>query len=141
MLLLWLKKSILVKPSKLTKNEYKLIRELPIKGADIIRPLKTLRASVPMILHQRERFDGKGYPDKLKGNRIPLGARIISVTSAFEAMTVKRPYKTKKTISKAINEIKKNTGTQFDPKVVDAFLRVINRRHIKSVLKKEGYDV
>lgn len=136
-----LPESILVKSSKLTRNEYRLIRELPIKGADIIRPLKTLRASVPMILHQRERFDGKGYPDKLKGNRIPLGARIISATSAFEAMLLKRSYQTRRSIPRAIAEIKRNSGTQFDPKVVDAFLKILSRRHIKSILRKAGYEI
>ena len=130
--------SILAKPAKLTGKEYRLIKEHPAKGAKIIKPLKALRACVPMVLHQRERYDGKGYPDRLKGRRIPLGARIISVTSAFEAMTAGRPYHTKKTLPKAIEEIKSNSGTQFDPKIVDAFTKVLNKYHIKEMLRRHA---
>jgi len=129
--------SLLFKPEKLTGREYKLIKELPIRGAKIIKPLKALRSSAPMILHQRERFDGKGYPDKLKGRKIPIGARIISVVSAFEAMTGRRSYNAKRTIDRAVEEIKKNSGSQFDPKVVEAFLKVTNRRHIREILRRE----
>lgn len=131
--------SVLSKPAKLTGREYKLIKEHPSRGVKIIKPLKALKASVPMILHQRERYDGKGYPDKLKGKKIPLGARIISIISAFEAMTKKSPYHAKKTIDKAIEEITKNSGTQFDPKVVEIFLKVANRRHIREMLKRKIY--
>ena len=134
-----LPESILTKRSKLTEKEYKLIKKHPERGAKIIKPLKTLRMSVPMMLHQRERYDGKGYPDKLKGGKIPIGARIISVVSAFEAMTVKRHHIARRTVVTAIEEIKKNAGTQFDPKVVDAFLKILKRRHIKKLLRKEGY--
>lgn len=134
-----LPQSILSKPEKLTDEEYRLIKEHPKKGAQIIKPLKTLRMSVPMILHQRERYDGKGYPDGLKGNQIPLGARIVSVVSAFEAMITKRPYKTKRRASKAAEEIKRYGSTQFDPKVVDLFLKVVSRRFIRNMLRKEGY--
>jgi HD-GYP domain-containing protein (c-di-GMP phosphodiesterase class II) len=131
--------SVLSKSQKLTGKEYKLIREHPLRGANIIKPLKALKLSAPMILHQRERYDGKGYPDKLKGKKIPLGARIISVVSAFEAMSGKGGYRAKKTIEKAVEEIKRNSGTQFDPKVVDAFEKVVKRKHIKDILKREGY--
>ena len=131
--------SVLSKSEKLTGREYKLIREHPLRGAKIIRPLKALKVCAPMILHQRERFDGKGYPDKLKGRKIPLGARIISVVSAFEAMTAKGTYRARKTVDGAAEEIKKNSGSQFDPKVVEAFVKVVNRRHIRSMLKKEEH--
>jgi HD-GYP domain-containing protein (c-di-GMP phosphodiesterase class II) len=131
--------SVLSKSEKLTGREYKLIREHPLRGAKIIKPLKALKSSTPMILHQRERYDGKGYPDKLKGRKIPLGARIISVVSAFEAMTGKGTYRVRKNIDKAVEEIKKNSGTQFDPKVVEAFSKVVARRHIKAILVKEGH--
>ncbi len=127
---------LLTKRSKLTEREYRLIKEHPEKGAKIIKPLKALKSGVPMLLHQRERYDGKGYPDRLKGKKIPIGARIISVVSAFEAMTTKRPYHLKMTVTESIAEIKKNSGTQFDPRVVEAFLKVVNRRHIKSSLRR-----
>lgn len=129
--------SLLSKPKKLTGREYKLIKEHPMRGVKILKPLKALKASAPMILHQRERFDGKGYPDRLKAKKIPLGARIIAVVSAFEAMTAKRPYQTQKKIDKAIKEIKRNSGTQFDPKIVDIFLKVLSRRNVIKMLRRE----
>lgn len=133
--------SVLAKSEKLTGKEYKLIKEHPLRGARIIKPLKALRASSPMILHQRERFDGKGYPDKLKGRKIPIGARIISIISAFEAMCSRGTYRVSKSLMTAIDEIKKNSGSQFDPKVVDAFVKVLNKRNIKRMLKREGYGI
>lgn len=134
-----LPESLLSKRRKLTDSEYKLIKGHTNMAASILKPLKALKASVPMIRHQRERYDGKGYPDKLKGKKIPPGARIMSVTSAFEAMAAKRPYQVKKTLEKAIEEIKKNSGTQFDPKVVEAFLKVVNKRRVKIMLRRERY--
>lgn len=131
--------SVLSKRTRLTGREYKLMKEHPLRGAKIIRPLKTLKVSIPMILHQRERYDGKGYPDKLKGKKIPLGARIISVGSAFESMTAKRPPRKRLKVHEAIEEIKDNSGTQFDPKVVDAFLKVVARHQSKEMLRKKGY--
>jgi len=133
--------SVLSKSAKLTGKEYRLIKEHPLRGAKIIKPLKALRACAPIILHQRERYDGKGYPDRLRGNKIPVGARIIAVASAFESMTAKRPYYARKSIVGAIKEIKRNSGTQFDPKVVDAFLKVVNRRHIIAMLEREGHGI
>ncbi len=127
--------SALTKAAKLSDKEYRLIKEHPMRGAMIIKPLKALRACVPMIMHQRERYDGKGYPDRLKGTKIPIGARIISVVSAFEAM-MRKNYQAKRSMTKAVNEIKNNGGTQFDPKVVDAFLKVMERRHIKDILRR-----
>ncbi|MFH1753434.1 MAG: HD domain-containing phosphohydrolase [Candidatus Omnitrophota bacterium] len=131
--------SVLTKSEKLTGKEHKLVREHPLIGAKIIKHLKALKVSAPMILHQRERFDGRGYPDKLKGRKIPLGARIISVVSAFEAMITKGTYRARKSAEAAVEEIRKNAGTQFDPKVVDAFLRVVDKKHTKSMLKREDY--
>lgn len=130
---------ILKKPSKLTGKEYNLVKEHPLKSIKIIKPLRALKGTYPIILHHHEKYDGTGYPKGLKGHQIPLGAKIMAVVAAFEAMIAKRPYRVKKSINRAIQEIKKHSGTQFDPKVVDVFLRVVGRRYIKSLLRKEGY--
>lgn len=126
---------ILTKTNKLTPKELKIIKGHPLKGAQILRPLQILKPAIPIILHHHERFDGTGYPSRLKGNQIPLGARIMAVADAFEAMVYGRPYRERKDIKSAINEIKKKIGTQFDPKVVEAFLKAIRAIRIKKYLQ------
>lgn len=127
---------ILKKPSRLTGSEYRLIKKHPLKGAELIEPLEVLKPTIPFILHHHEKYDGTGYPDKLKAEQIPLGARIMAVADAFEAMVCKRPYRKRLLLSKAVLEIKKNSGTQFDPKVVEAFLKVIKKLGIKNLNQK-----
>ena len=129
---------ILGKASQLTEEEYKAIREHPFKGATVIRSIDILKPIAPIILYHHEKFDGTGYPAQLKGDQIPLGSRILAITEAFMAMITKRPYRSPKSIPEAIVEIKINSGTQFDPKVVKAFLKVIQEKGIKGLLKKEG---
>jgi HD-GYP domain-containing protein (c-di-GMP phosphodiesterase class II) len=89
-------------------------------------------------MYHHENFNGTGYPKGLKGNEIPAGARIMAVISAFEAMIAKRPYRRGPlSIKKAVEEIKKNSGKQFDPKVVQAFLKAVKRKDVVNLLKKE----
>lgn len=133
-------------PDKLTKkkgiltgDEYKLIKEHPKKAAIILKPLKSLKNVVPIILHHHESYDGTGYPMGLKGNEIPLGARIMGVVGAFEAMITEKPYRKPIAMNAAIEEIKKNAGKQFDPVVVKAFFAVIGRKGILKMVKKEIY--
>ncbi|TRZ95100.1 HD domain-containing protein [bacterium] len=127
---------ILTKTSKLTPKEYGIIKRHPMKGAEILRPLQILKPVVPIIMHHHEKYDGTGYPSRLKKGQIPLGARIMAVADAFEAMVYGRPYRERKNIPAAIKEIKKKSGTQFDPKVVDAFLKVIKKISLKKYLQK-----
>ncbi|MDD5005621.1 MAG: HD domain-containing protein [Candidatus Omnitrophica bacterium] len=127
---------ILVKSTTLTGEEFKVIKQHPTKGAEIIKHLKILKPAVPIILHHHERYDGKGYPSQLKGNRIPLGSRIMAVADAFDAMVFGRPYRQKISIDTAVKEIKRNSGSQFDPKVVNEFLKAISSKKIKKSLKK-----
>lgn len=130
---------VIKKKGLLTGKEYKLVKEHPKKAAVILKPLKSLKSVVPIILHHHESYDGTGYPSGLKGNHIPLGARIMGVVDAFEAMITKKPYRKMLSIQEAINEIKKHSGIQFDPKVVEAFLKVIKRKNMLNLLKKEIY--
>lgn len=115
---------ILSKRSQLTPEEFKIIREIPKKSAALIKPVEFLQPILPIILYHREKYDGTGYPSGLKREQIPLGARIMAVVDAFEAMVTGRPYRKKISIEHAIEELSRNAGTQFDPKVVEAFLEL-----------------
>ena len=127
--------NILRKPTKLTGEEYRVIREHPIKGAKIVQSFESLKSVVPIILYSREKFDGTGYPKGLKGERIPIGARILAVINAFEAIIIGRPYKNRASIQEALGEIIKNKGTQFDPGVVDVFISLIEKEGVRRFLK------
>jgi HD-GYP domain-containing protein (c-di-GMP phosphodiesterase class II) len=87
--------------------------------------MRYLEKELPIILFHHERYDGKGYPDKLAGEKIPLGARIVAIADAYEAMTNPRPYHTVLDDSSALQEIKKNRGKQFDPALADAFIKMM----------------
>lgn len=126
---------ILTKTTKLTAKEYRIIKRHPIKGAQILRPLQILRPVIPIIMHHHEKYNGTGYPSRLKKGQIPQGARIMAVADAFEAMTYGRPYRDRMNLEKAIGEIKNKSGTQFDPRVVEAFLKVIKKINLKKYLQ------
>jgi len=125
---------ILTKTTKLTPKEYNIIKRHPAKGAQILRPLQILKPVIPIIMHHHEKYNGTGYPSRLKKGQIPLGARIMTVADAFEAMVYGRPYRERMDINSAIKEIKKKSGSQFDPKIVEAFLKVIKKINTKNYL-------
>ncbi len=114
---------VLQKAGPLNQKEFALIRQHPVIGADIVRPVAALNESgvLECILHHHERYDGKGYPDGLKGAAIPLGARIIAVADSFSAMMQSRPYRKALTFEQACKEILQNSCSQFDPAVVKVF--------------------
>ena len=112
---------ILRKPGRLDEREFSLIREHPAIGARILEPVARLRAVAPLVRASHERYDGSGYPDGLAGDQIPLGARIIAVCDAFDAMTSDRPYRKRGTPDDAVRELRLHAGSQFDPAVVEAF--------------------
>src|SRR3989338_2313023 len=118
---------ILTKTSKLTAREYNIIKKHPIKGVQILRPLQVLKPVIPIIMHHHEKYNGTGYPSRLKKGQIPQGARIMAVADAFEAMVYGRPYRERMSVSAAIKEIKKKTNIQFDPRVVEAFLKIVQK--------------
>ena len=119
--------TIMHKPGPLTKEEWAIIKQHPILGEKIISPIRTMRDGRSIIRHHHERIDGKGYPDGLKGDSIPFLARIVAVADAYDAMTSLRPYRNAYSKEKAIEELKKNAGKQFDEKVVRAALKVLNK--------------
>ncbi|MDD3147271.1 MAG: GAF domain-containing protein [Candidatus Riflebacteria bacterium] len=118
--------AIINKNSKLTDEEYQEIKTHPSRGAAIIEPAKFLKEKVPLIRFHHERYDGRGYPDGLKGEEIPLMARIVCCADSFDAMTSKRAYRDTMPLEEARKELIKCSGTQFDPRVVNAFLEVLS---------------
>jgi HD-GYP domain-containing protein (c-di-GMP phosphodiesterase class II) len=116
---------ILQKSGRLTEDEYAEIKRHPMLGVSILTPVKELASALPVIRHHHERFDGKGYPDGLRGEDIPLIARVVSVADAFDSMVRARPYGYGISRKAALGEIEENSGTQFDPRIVRALLEVV----------------
>jgi putative nucleotidyltransferase with HDIG domain len=116
---------ILEKTEPLTEKEWELIKMHPSKGAAILNPVGQLQKVIPIVKYHHERFDGKGYPDGLKGHDIPLLARILCVADSFDAVTANRPYKPAMDKEEAIGYIRQQAGTQFDPDIVKIFLKVL----------------
>jgi putative nucleotidyltransferase with HDIG domain len=119
--------AILTKPAKLTVQEYELMKQHPADGATIVAKFGRLRDAVPLIRHHHERWDGQGYPDRLAAESIPLGAAIVGLADAWDAMTTDRPYHRALDPGEAEAELRRHRGTQFAPAVVDAFFRVFER--------------
>ncbi len=116
--------AVLLKPGRLDREERIEMNRHPVKGAEILANADRLRQVVPLVRYHHEWYNGSGYPDRLIGEEIPLLARILAVADAFEAMTAVRPYQTRpKSLEQAIEELRRCAGTQFDPRVVDAFVR------------------
>jgi putative nucleotidyltransferase with HDIG domain len=116
--------SVLLKQERLTREERMIMNAHPVLGAEIIAPVTKLAPELPIIRHHHEWYNGSGYPDRLLGDEIPKLARILHVADAFEAMTAQRPYRmTPLTAEQALGELRKFAGIQFDPAVVDAFVR------------------
>jgi len=116
---------ILQKSGRLTEDEYAEIKRHPLLGVSILTPATELASALPVVKHHHERFDGKGYPDGLRGEDIPLIARIVSVADAFDSMIRARPYGYGISRKAALREIEENSGTQFDPRIVRALLEVV----------------
>lgn len=122
---------ILRKKGNLTKREFEEIKDHPQIGVDIIRPIHTMHPLIPLLLYHHEQWDGKGYPAGLKGEEIPMGARIIAIADVYEALTSKRSYRKAYSKEEAINIIKNGIGTQFDPTIVGIFLEILKTNHKK----------
>ena len=116
--------TILRKPERLTPEEFTIIKSHPVVGAKILEPLRFLARETCAVRHHHERFDGTGYPDGLRGEDIPMVARVVTVADVFDALTSNRPYRTALALDEAREEISQGIGSHFDPAVVEAFLRV-----------------
>jgi HD-GYP domain-containing protein (c-di-GMP phosphodiesterase class II) len=122
---------VLKKAERLTREERMIMNAHPVLGAQIIAPVTKLAPELPIIRHHHEWYNGSGYPDRLIGDEIPKLARILHVADAFEAMTAARPYRMiPLTAEQALAELRKFAGVQFDPVVVDAFVKT---RHAEGV--------
>jgi HD-GYP domain-containing protein (c-di-GMP phosphodiesterase class II) len=117
---------VLSKPGPLNEKEWAQMKAHPTAALHVLGQIRSLSEAAPAILHHHEHFDGSGYPDGLKGDSIPIASRILLVTDAFDAMTSDRPYRKAMPVEHAIEELKRNSGTQFDPDVVEAFLKILS---------------
>jgi putative nucleotidyltransferase with HDIG domain len=120
--------AILNKPGPLNDEEWTVMTTHPEVGEQILRPIQSLQAILPIVRHHHERWDGTGYPDGLAATVIPLGARIVSVCDAYRAMTEDRPYRAALPDEEARAELRRGVGNQFDPECVEALLRALDRR-------------
>lgn len=123
---------ILRKPSQLSNEEWQVMYMHPVVGSGIVEQIGFLDNLAPIILHHHERYDGKGYPSKLKKDKIPLGARILAIVDAYESMISDRPYRKAMPFKKIKKELLEGAGRQFDPKIVNIFLAILKNKYKKS---------
>ncbi len=122
------------KEGPLDDEEYRIIKEHPKRGFEILKHINQLGEITSSILHHHERYDGRGYPDGLKGDEIPLHARIIAIVDTFDAITSKRPYRSARNMEKALSIIEEVAGSQLDPNLVRVFKKIYKE---KLVLKRD----
>jgi putative nucleotidyltransferase with HDIG domain len=116
---------ILQKAGKLTQQEFETMKQHSASGAQLLQRMNMPRQMIPLVYHHHERWDGAGYPDGIAGNTIPLGARIIALSDAFDAMTSHRPYQSPRTSVQALTELERCAGTQFDPFLTNHFCNIL----------------
>lgn len=124
--------SVINKPGPLDPAEWALMKTHPVVGAQIVQPMFFLGEAVDIILYHHERFDGEGYPCGLKGDDIPLGSRIFSVVDSYDAMTSDRAYRGAMPRERALEEVNRGAGTQFDPHVVEVFVDLVSAGRVAS---------
>jgi putative nucleotidyltransferase with HDIG domain len=135
--------AVITKPDRLTLEEYNEIKQHPEIGYKILEPVGFLQDIAPCVRHHHEWYDGsdRGYPDRLRGDQIPLPSRVILVADTVEAMTSDRPYRKALSLEAVVSEIHKYSGTQFDPKVAEPFLRLIEREGETFIKKDQKFDI
>jgi putative two-component system response regulator len=121
--------AILTKPGPLTRQEWAEMRLHPLIGERICEPLATASQFSPIVRHHHERWDGAGYPDGLRGEQIPMGARIVGLVDSFDAIIHDRPYRPARSVDEALDELRRESGAQFDPDLVPLFLPLVLQEH------------
>jgi putative nucleotidyltransferase with HDIG domain len=116
---------ILLKPGSLTPEERQMMQDHPVIGANILASYSAFQGSVDIVRHHHERWDGRGYPDGLKGEEIPIGSRIVTVVDSFDSMTADRPYRRGISVDDAVARLKDGMGTQFDPRICATFIQML----------------
>ncbi|MBI4342000.1 MAG: HD domain-containing protein [Candidatus Omnitrophica bacterium] len=135
-----IKDEILLKATPLTPDEQKVMQQHPIIGEAIVKPVRSLGKVVSLVRHHHERFDGGGYPSGLKGEAIPLGARILAVADTYDAIVTDRPYRKRLSVDQAKAELTRCAGAQHDPVVIEAFLKVLAEKETRlSAAKDAGH--
>ena len=119
--------AIIGKRGRLTEQEYNALKQHTVIGAEIVGQMPQFQELVPLVRSHHERWDGRGYPDGLKGEENPLAARIMCLADSVEAMLSDRPYQSTRSLAEVLEEVKRCSGSQFDPRVVEAFLEVTKR--------------
>lgn len=132
---------ILLKTTALTNDEFARMKEHPRIGARILEPISSFKSLIPTVYHHHERYDGKGYPDGLSGNAIPLHSRILAVADSYDAMTSDRCYRTRLPHYQVMEEIRINRGIQLDPDVTDALLSISKNGGLQSDLDSIEYII
>ena len=123
-------KELLISDQQITKEQWEALKKHPKDSADIISQVPELKNLVPIVLSHHERYDGCGYPQELKGNEIPFLSRVLSLADSFDAMTHRRPYKPTKTVDQAYEEIRRCSGSQFDPELTEIFISAMESEDI-----------
>jgi putative nucleotidyltransferase with HDIG domain len=132
--------SILHKPGALTDEEWRLVKAHPVRGAQMLQGVKFLEKATDLVRHHHERVDGKGYPDGLRGDEITIGAKIVNVADAFDAMTTERPYRAGLTIDQAVDQMQQKAGTQFAAEVVEVLVRALRDGSIQLIRNPTVFD-
>jgi len=129
--------SILHKPGALTDEEWRMVKAHPVRGAQMLQGVKFLEKATDLVRHHHERVDGKGYPDGLRGDEITIGAKIVNVADAFDAMTTERPYRQGLTMEQAVAQLEDKAGTQFAKEIVEVMVKALREGRMQ-VLKNES---